>query len=274
MGNLGFDVTTLGLWVVIIGNVFNRLSVLTSDQSVVQRYLTTKNEKESNKALWANVWASIPWAILVYALGTALYGFYKSHPEQLAPAMATDGILPFFIMNNLPSGISGLVVAGIFAAAMSSLDSSMHSVSTVVMTDFYQTRSLELTDKKKLRYARGITAFFGLVGTLMAILLLFFNIQSMFDLIVRFAGLFGGVMAGLFVLGIFSKKASGNGALAGAILSGLILMAVQSYTPLHFMLYGAVGLISCVACGHLMSLVFPNQKKLEGLTIYTLNKKD
>ena len=274
LGNLGFDVTTLGLWVVIIGNIFNRLSALTSDQSVVQRYLTTKNKKESNKALWANVWASIPWAILIYALGTALFVFYKSHPERLDPVMATDGILPFFIMQNLPPGISGLVVAGIFAAAMSSLDSSMHSVATVVMTDFYGKRSIKLSERERLKYARRITAIFGLIGTVMAILLLFFNIQSMFDLIVRFAGLFGGAMAGLFVLGIFSKRASGIGALSGAILSGLILLLVQSYTAVHFMLYGAVGLIGCVAGGYLISLLFPNQKSIEGLTIFTLNKKD
>lgn len=274
MGNLGFDLTTLGVWVVIIGNIFNRLSALTSDQSIVQRYMTTRSKKDANKALWANVWASIPWAILVYALGTALYVFYKSHPEKLDPVMATDNILPFFIMQNLPSGVSGLVVAGIFAAAMSSLDSSLHSVSTVVMTDFYRKRSLKLSDRERLKHARWITAFFGLLATAMAVLLLFFNVQSIFDLIVKFAGLFGGAMAGLFVLGIFSKKASGVGAMAGAMLSGLILFWVQSYTPLHFMLYGAAGLISCVAGGYLFSLFMPNQKNIEGLTIYTRDKKD
>ncbi len=131
IANLKWNPTIAALWVVLVGNIFTRLANLTSDQTVVQRYLTTRNEAQARRALWTDVAVSIPWAIIVFLFGTALYVFYKSCPHLLNPAVNTDGIVPFFIAQQLPPILSGLIIAAIFTASMSSLDSSVHSLATV-----------------------------------------------------------------------------------------------------------------------------------------------
>ena len=268
LGEWNWDLTAAVVWTVFIGNIFNRLGTLTSDQSVVQRYLTTRNEREAKRALWANVAASVPWAVLIYSLGTALYVYYDIYPERLDTSLATDGIVPFFIATALPPGVSGLIIAGIFAAAMSSLDSSMHSVSTVLMTDFYQRFKKKAFNE--LRLARWLTGLLGAFGTLIALLMISLNIQSMFDLIIQFAGLFGGAMTGVFVLGIFTTRANATGTLIGAVASGVLLFYVERFTDLHFFLYGGIGLISCFAVGYLASWWLPGKSQLEGLTLYNM----
>src|SRR5699024_5242122 len=116
----------------------SRTSTVATDQTSAQRYLTTKDENEAGKALWTDVAVSIPWAFFVFLLGTALYVFYKVNPGMISPTLSNDGIVPYFIGQNLPSGIRGLIIAAIFAASMSSVVSSIHSSTTVLMRDFLQ----------------------------------------------------------------------------------------------------------------------------------------
>ncbi len=273
LGSFDLNLTMAVFWVIVVGNVFNRLGTMTTDQSVVQRYLTTKNEKETAKALWTDVAVAIPWALSVFILGTVLFVFYKSRPELLDPNMTIDGIVPFFVGQNLPTGISGLIIAAIFAAALSSVDSSIHSSTTVIMRDFFGRSTEDFTEKRKVAIARYITFGLGAMGTLIAIGMTFFNITSIWDIILEIAGLFGGAMTGLFVLGIFTTKANGKGAIIGAIASAIIMFVVKNNTPLHFFLYGAIGLISSFVIGYLASLFFTSEKSMKGLTIYTLNDK-
>ena len=103
---------------VLVGNFFNNLVPYTSDQAVVQRYLATKDEKAAARAIWTNA-ALVPVATLIlFTLGTALWAFYREQPEMLDPTLATDAIFPLFIVQQLPAGVAGLVIASIFAAAM------------------------------------------------------------------------------------------------------------------------------------------------------------
>ena len=126
----GWDFTRASLPVVILGGIFINLVPYASDQSVVQRYLTTRDESASRRAIWLGGILAIPASILFFGIGTALFGFYDANPDRLVPLEKTDQILPWFLVNEIPSGIAGLVIAGIFAAAMSSLDSSMNSSAT------------------------------------------------------------------------------------------------------------------------------------------------
>ncbi|MDA3925789.1 MAG: sodium/solute symporter, partial [Kiritimatiellae bacterium] len=133
--NPAWSLSTPSLLVILLAG-FAYTIPYTSDQTVIQRYLTVKDEKAACRSVWGNALISIPGALLFYCLGTALYVFYKNQPALLDPGMATDSIVPWFVMNQLPNGVSGLIVAGIFAAAMSSLDSSMNSTSTAIINDF------------------------------------------------------------------------------------------------------------------------------------------
>ncbi len=272
LGSFDLNLTTAVFWVIIIGNIFNRLGTMSTDQSVVQRYLTTRDEKETAKALWTDIAVSIPWALAVFGLGTALYVFYKVNPELLDPALANDEIVPFFIGQNLPSGISGIIIAGIFAASMSSVDSSIHSSTTVLMRDFLHRRVDAKSELRKVSLARWITAGLGVMGTLIAIVMTFFDITSVWDIVLEFAGLFTGAMTGVFILGIFSERANGKGAVIGTLTSAALLLWVKNFTSLHFFLYSGIGIISCVIIGYLASFLFVSAKSTEGLTIYSVLK--
>ncbi len=138
MANWSWDYTAAAFWVVLVGRTLENMIPYTTDQTVVQRYLTTATEKDAARSIWLGTLMSVPSAVLFFGVGTALYAFYKGHPQMLDPSLATDAIFPLFIIEQLPAGVSGLVIAAVFAAAMSSLDSSLNSVSAVVVTDFYR----------------------------------------------------------------------------------------------------------------------------------------
>jgi len=266
MVNWTWDSSVEALWVVIVGNLFANLIPYTADQTVVQRYLTTRTDREAASAIWTNALLTLPASILFFGLGTALYVFYQSHPGLLDQSIPIDGIVPLFIVQKLPAGISGLALAGVFAASMSSLDSSINSMATVIVTDFSR-RLPPGREEGDLGRARRLTVLFGVLGTGSALLLASFDIASLLDAFREVLGLFGGSLAGLFALGILTRRTGGNAALAGAVASALIVGLVKLLTDLHFFLYAAVGLLSCVAIGYGASFLFARStRSLEGLT--------
>lgn len=271
LGQADWGFTSSTLFVVLIGNIFIRLGNLTSDQAVVQRYLTTNNLKQAQRSVWADVAVSIPWAFVVYGLGTALYVFYKQHPEQLNPSISTDGILPMFIAQQAPIGFSGLIIAAIFAASMSTLEGSIHSVATIFTTDFYGKYKKDLTQKETVRVAKIATVILGTFATALSLVLVYMDINSILDIFQEITGLFIGATTALFMLGIFTKRTNATGALIGAISSGFILYFIKTFTPLSFWLYSAIGFLSCFIIGYLASFLFAGRKGLQGLTYYTIN---
>jgi Na+/proline symporter len=267
MANLDWNPTAAVLWVILVGNIFNRLASLTSDQSIVQRYLTTPDEKQSRKSLWLDVAASIPWAVIVFGFGTVLYVFYKTHPESIHPAVDIDGVVPMFIAQQLPNGLSGLIIAAIFAAAMSSLDSAIHSAATVLINDGVSRFRPQLSEKRKLLLARIFTIALGVFATLSAILMISADIISLWDFFIKVVGLITGPMAGLFILGMFTRRTHGRGALAGMLISLLLMWSVKEYSRVHFFLYGGIGIVSCVIAGWLFSLILPAAKSRQGFDL-------
>jgi SSS family solute:Na+ symporter len=271
LGQADWDFTSSSLVVILIGNIFIRLGNLTSDQAVVQRYMTTSSLKQARRSVWMDVIVSIPWAIVIYGLGTALYIYYKQHPAELNPSITTDGILPMFIAQNAPYGLSGLIIAGIFAASMSTLEGHIHSVATIFTTDFYGKFKKDLTQKETASVAKITTIVIGAFATGLSIILIFIDVNSILDVFQEITGLFIGASTALFLLGIFTRRANATGALIGAISSGFILYFVKTFTPLSFWLYSAIGFLSCYIIGYLASCIFPGKKGLQGLTYYTIN---
>lgn len=261
MADLRWDYTLAVFWVVIVGNVFTRFSNLTSDQAIVQRYLSTPDTRSAVRALWGDVAVSIPWAFVAFAFGTALYLFYKVNPGLLLPGTEPDAVVPFFIAQQMPTGVAGLIVAAIFAAAMSSLDSTIHSLSTVCVRDFYGRLSKTASEAGQFSLARGLTVFFGLVGTGAAMIIAAYDVKSLWDLFMLVMGLFVGSLSGLFVLGLFLKRSHGRGALVGAISSAAMVYAVSRLTDLHFFLFPVVGVLSCVGIGYVASLILSAPKR-------------
>ena len=257
MFNWTWDATADAVWVVLIGNIFANMIPYTADQAVIQRYLTTPSEREAARAVWTNAGLTLPASLLFFGLGTALYVFYQEYPSLLDPTIHHDGIFPLFIVHQLPAGVSGIVIAGVFAASMSSLDSGLNSMATVTVTDYIR-RFRRGPGGDELRLARWLTALFGAVGTGTALLLAAFGVSSLLDAFREILGLFGGSLAGLFALGVLTRRANGAGALAGAAGSAILLWFVKDQTEIHFFLYAAVGTISCFVIGYVASILIGN----------------
>jgi len=276
MANFTWDYTVMALYIVFFGNFLGNLVPYTTDQAVVQRYLTVKDEKAARRAIWTNAIMTVPGSIIFFGIGVALFAFYRSRPELLNPTLHNDAIFPLFIKQQLPAGIAGLVIAGVFAAAMSSLDSSMNSIATAVTTDFYRRFNPDAPDHKCLTLARVVTVILGALGTGVALLLAMYQerLKSLWFTFTKIMGLVGGSLAGIFLLAVFTKRASGTATLIGAIAGATAQICVSSFTDVHFFLYAAVGMGVTFVVGYVVSLFMPgDEKSLDGLTIYTLNRR-
>jgi len=266
---------TAAIWVVVLGGIGQNLVPYVSDMGVVQRYMSVPDERRAAKAIWTNAIVSIPATLIFFSLGTALFVFYKTHPAKLDPTFQNDAIFPLFMARELPIGIAGLVVAGVFAAAQSTLSTSMNSTSTAFVTDFVRRFNLIASERAYLNLARIMTVVFGSLGTAFAVLCASADIKSLWEAAMAILGLLGGAMCGLFILGIFTKRANGIGAVIGAVIAALGVFLVQRFTQTHFLLYAVVGITICFVCGYLVSLAVPRSKKsIQGLTIHTLERSE
>ncbi|MCC6679768.1 MAG: sodium/solute symporter, partial [Phycisphaeraceae bacterium] len=263
--------TTTALWVIIISAFATNFSSYISDQAVVQRYMTTTDKKLARRSIWTNALMSIPATIIFYGMGVALYVFYKQHPTRLDPTITTDQVFPHFISNEVFIGVAGLVVAGIFAAAQSTVSTSMNSTATTIVTDFMRPFNACKTERGYLNAARVLTFTLGALGTLIGLLFINPNIRSLVDEYVRIIGIFMGVLGGLFALGMFTTRANGWGTLVGLIVSGVIMFILPMFSSMSFFLYAVVGLGSCFVVGYIASLVLPaDNQDLTGLTVFTM----
>jgi SSS family transporter len=265
-----WDLTIASGWVIVIGSLFHNLFPYTASQDVVQRYLTTVDERTAARGIWLNALVSIPAPALFFAIGTGLYVYYRHYPQRLAVSLQNDAIFPYYVMSELPLGLAGLIVAGIFAASQSTLSSSMNSVATAYVTDFHRRLRPGLSDRACLAVARWVTLIVGGLGVILALIMAGTDIRSIYTTFLEVLGLAGGTLSGLFVLGIFSRRAHGRGALVGAMVSVLIVGWVWLTSPLNAYAYAPLGLGTCVVVGWLAShLIISDGKELKGLTIYT-----
>ncbi len=280
---------TMAVWVVVLGAFGQNIASYTADQAVVQRYMTTRRTRDAASAIWLNGWMAIPAMFIFFGLGTAFWMFYRSHPQMLDPVMATDRVLPLFVSTQLPVGLAGLVVAGIFAAAQSTVSTSMNSGATTVITDFVASVFPGMPDRRRLWLARSVTLLMGVAGTIVGLWFVDPAIRSLFDQFIGVLGLCLGVLAGLFALGVWTRRAHGTGGLLAAIVSlylmGTLAMASAGDTAyglaarnmldgwgapvyrVHAYLYAFLGLAMCFSLGYGLSWLIPGRRKpLEGLT--------
>jgi SSS family transporter len=283
--------TTMAIWVVILGGLGQNLASYTADQAVVQRYMTTPDLRLAARSIWLNGLMAVPAAILFFGMGTAFWMFYRSHPDKLDPAIAADRIMPLFISQELPIGLAGLVVAGIFAAAQSTVSTSMNSGATTIVTDFMRPARICKTESGYLWLARLITLLMGVCGTAAGLLFINPDIKSLFDQFIGILGLFLGVLAGLFALGATTRRANGPGSLVGAVTAITVMVMIVFATkdqPIFGLdvrwlfdslgceiyrvsgyLYAFVGIAICYPVGYAASCLLPARPKpLEGLTLW------
>lgn len=276
LGDMSTDLQNPTLLTLVIAALFVNLTTYGTDQTMVQRYVTTKTEKMAGKSLWTNAILTIPGSLIFFFVGTALYVFYKDNPLLVSPVVTGgDSIFPWFIYTQMPPGIVGLLIAGIFAAAMSTLSSSMNSAATAYSVDMHF--RFGWSDKiNGLRLARIATLVLGIAGILAGLMMATWDIKSLWDEFQRILGLILGGIGGLFFLGLLTKRANGTGAMVGLLGSILVQVWLSQKGYVHLLLYAATGFISCFILGYVASLLIPvKYKDISHLTIYSLwNRKE
>ena len=273
IANFHWSVTDaqIALWVILIGGIGQHLSSYTADQAVVQRYMTTPDQRRAARSIWTNALMTIPATLLFFAMGTALFAFYRSHPGRLDPTITTDQMFPLFIACEMPIGLAGLIVAGIFSAAQSTVSTSMNSTATTVVTDFLRPFHVCRTEGGYLQSARVITFLMGAAGTLLGLVFIDPEIKSLFDAFMMVIGLFMGVLGGLFVLGVLTRRATAFGAMTGALVGAAVMISIWRFTQVNGYLYTASGIAACFSVGYLASLLHgTSERDLTGLTVHTV----
>jgi SSS family transporter len=252
----GWSTVEAATWALLLGGFFLQFGPYTADQAMVQRYLTTKDEKAAARGIWLNGWMSVPAGALFILVGTALWLYYRARPEALDLGVETDAVFPLFLAKELPTGVSGLVIAGLFAAAMSTLDSGMHAVATTCTTDWYERLSGRVAS---LRQARVATFVAGAVATAIALLLAASGILSSLLFFLKALGLLTSGVAGVFLLGVMSKRAHSAGALTGAAVGISVLAWVVFTTDTYLFVYPLIGIPATVIAGWLASRLIPTR---------------
>jgi len=237
-----------------------------TDQLLVQRLLTCRNKRESQKALILSGFVVLFQFALFLTIGVMLYVYYKFYP--LTTKLASDDeIFPTFIVQRLPHGVSGLVIAAIFAAAMSNLSGSLNSLSSSTVLDFYKPfLKPNASDEDLLKLSRWLTAAWGFV--LIGIAILARSWGSVFTTGLTIASLVYGPMLGAFLLGVLTKRANQVGVMTGMALSlaFMLFVRIRFATAIAWTWYVLFGTIICFTIGYAVSLIRPT-----GVTIATEN---
>lgn len=270
-----FSYKSATFWVILLGGMANNLISYTSDQTVIQRYLTTKDEQSARRSILMNGMMSVFVSIAFFAIGAGLYTFFKTHPAELDFTMAkNDIIFPFFMMSQLPAGVAGLLIAAIFAATMSTISSNINSVATAFSVDFYKRFRPTTTDKQLLSTARYASFLSGILGMLIALLMATWNILSLLDFFQEILGLLSSGLGGLFLMGIFFPRIGAKAAFFGFLGGVLSVFLTKQFTETSFLLYGAIGMFVSVALAWTLSFLFQEERAGEGLTWQTLKKAE
>ncbi len=270
MFDFSWDITEPTMLIFFIATVFTTLGSI-GDQNFVQRVQCTPDMRQTRLAVGMQLVVAVPLNLLLFSLGTALYLFYRNNPGDLDPLMKTDGIYPYFVAQQLPPGLSGVVVAALFAATMSTISSSICSVSDLGVQDFYRRFNPDATDRSALILGRVLTAVVGVLGVVAAIWLSKSKMTSVWDLATLVIGLISSGIVGLYFLGLLTRRANEAGAVTGILVGLGVIAVLRSFSDVTFWLYLPIGSVVTFAVGYAASLVLPGQaRNLDGLTIYTL----
>ncbi|PCI32529.1 MAG: sodium:solute symporter [Alphaproteobacteria bacterium] len=266
-----FNLTGATIWGFIFLITFDTILTFPKDQVLMQRVLSTKTAKDASRSVWTFAAIVLPGSVLFYLVGTALYVFYQSHPERMDPSLSIDATFPLFIAAELPIGVTGLIIAGIFAASMSTLSSILNSVATLATVDFYEKIRKNSTEKQTIRFAEFSTVIAGVIGIGLALLLTRIEIKSLLDLALELWGLLGGGFAGAYTLGMFTRRANWQGVAIGVAVSIAVTLGAWAVDLVHPYFYLPLSVFVCIVVGYTASWLFPAPSTLKGLTIF---KKD
>lgn len=270
LGSFAFDFTMATFWVTLLYGLFENLKNFGIDQSFVQRYHTSASTKQAARSVWVGALLYVPVSMVFFMIGSSTYAYYQANPDmqqqvrmqvaeqelaseaesgsqplaggsqtvaehaaQLSDADIGDKVLPHFIVNRLPVGVTGLLIAAIFAAAMSSIDTSLNSSATVMLVDIYK-RHLrpQASERETMAVLYAGTVVMGLVGIGVAVAMI--GVESVLTAWWTLSGIFAGGLLGLFLLGMICRHARKPAAVCGAVagLAAILWMTMPQLEKL------------------------------------------
>ncbi|HKP71998.1 MAG TPA: sodium:solute symporter, partial [Pyrinomonadaceae bacterium] len=262
---------TYTFWAGVIGGCFLTMSTHGTDQYLVQRYLCTDRPRRAAAALLSSGAVVFAQFVGFLFIGVLLFAFYQPHTDPgynalkagaatlpiagAFQAVGSDRVFPDFITKHLPSGLSGLVVAAIFAAALSS---SLNSIAATAVNDLYKPFAPpndKRDDRHYLRVSHWLTLVWGVVQIGVALLFMRRN-RSALDSALSVAGLINGPVLGIFLVGTFLRRVSEPPALVGMLVSCAVMFSIWKWTPLAWTWYVVVGSITTFVVAYLVSFAF------------------
>ena len=224
-----------------------------TDQVTVQRLMAVKTFRGMVRAVIFNACSDFFIVSLLLFVGLGLFAYYDSFPQQLTAGIAGDHVLPYYIIHVLPTGVSGLLITAIFAAAMSSMDSGINSMTTVVISDFVRPlRKQRRTERYDVMLARWLTLALGVLATGVAFYVS--SIEQILKASSTFLSLFGGPILALFLLGMLTRRANFRGWLTGVLVAIPATFWIQHGTDVHFIHYFPFCFGTCALIGYAASV--------------------
>jgi len=257
-----FDWTTkYTLWSGVIGGAFLTTASHGTDQLIVQRLLAARGERQAKIALLSSGVVIFFQFSLFLMIGAMLYVFYRIYPPAIA-FTRTDTIFPVFIVNHMPHGVSGLLIAAILAAAMSNLSAALNSLSSTSMVDFYIRLRPLSSEIRRIWLSRAAMVVWALV--LFGLALLARHGGRVIEVGLTIASIAYGGMLGVFLLGVLTRRASERGAMMGMICGLALNLYLWLFTSVAFTWYVVLGSVATFAVGYTASLAM-GQKTLHEL---------
>lgn len=272
--NWKFNSAAAALPIIFLGNIFNNLHQYTASQDVVQRYQASDTMSETKKSLWVNGLLALISAPIFYGMGTMMYSFY-SHEAALPKDFNTSSVVPYFIITQMPPFVAGLLIAAIFAAAQSTISSSLNSISACISEDIKRRFFSRGSDKGEVRFARLTILIAGLLSYGIAMYLIASKSNNLWDLFLLVTGLFGVPLAGIFAVGIFTKRANTFGVLVGLFTGVIVAYLLRGFGGASSPFYvSTISFFIAFLFGYIVSLFVPGKytKDITGLTIYDKDK--
>jgi SSS family solute:Na+ symporter len=310
LGSFGFSLAEPTFWVVLVYGVAMNLQNFGIDQSYVQRYIASRSDREARKSVWLGGLLYVPVSAVFFFIGTGLFAYYQAHPAYLdevrvavavqklqsqgldgsdaglvgptaavlAPGDIGDKVFPHFIGAVLPAGITGLVIAAIFAAAMSTISTCLNSSATLLLRDYYQRYvNRSATERQSMWVLYGSTIVWGLLGTGLGLAMI--SVKSALDVWWTLSGIFSGGMLGLFLLGMVSRRARNpaavTGVLAGTAVFVWMTLSLEgtgnvlgwrwpegTRSLLHEYLIPVFGTLAILLCGLLVARLVPARDRV------------
>ena len=243
-------------WSGVIGGAFLTMATHGTDQTIVQRLLAARNQRDSSRAILASGFIVFFQFTVFLFVGVLLFVFAQ-HTPLLAPGDRTDRILPLFLVREMPAGLAGLLLASILAVAMSNVSGSLNSLAASSVMDLNAFRGRPVDPSKFLKISRRMTLLWGVI-------LIFFGLvrwkHSLLETGLAIASLPFGSLLGLFLLGTLDSRANSKGSLVGMFTGLAVVLAVYFGTPVAFTWNFLIGSSVTFAVGALVSRAFPEKQ--------------